>query len=216
MLTQHKVEALFHANTVLTSISFLKNQGLCSRQYISRLVDSYQTSQCSDSNDQAVGVYNDIFFDSVDIHNRRKEYNKYGPVLFVYSLDLLSEPELESKILITKDNPIWWNPQMNFEDRYFADFEELQRGFHKGTFKQHITLHNVDKVGFKYLQSIILDTLPKEYDDVFENSYLTLQKAVKEADLSIDVSVRQCESSCKCLNKYLQSSRSDIIKKYFV
>lgn len=214
VLMQHQVEGLFHANTVLTSISFLKNKGLCSRQYIAQLPDSYQTRQYSDDDDQRFGIYNDIFFDSVDIHRRAHQYNQYGPVIFIYGLDLLSSPELNNKVRITKDNPIRWNSKMNLEDRYFVNLSELQNGFCKGAFKQHITLHDVQKISFQHLKSIQLDPLPKKYNGIFKDAYYNLQDAVAQAGVLIDVNIRKCDSQCRCQNQYLRMNESEIIKRY--
>lgn len=214
VLMQHQVEGLFHANTVLTSISFLKNKGLCSRQYIDQLSDSYQTRQYSDAGDQQFGIYNDIFFDSVDIHRRAHRCNQYGPVMFVYNLDLLSAPELNNKVRITKDNPIRWKSEMNLEDRYFVNLFELQNGFCKGAFKQHITLHDVHKISFQHLKFIQLDPLPKKYQDIFENAYYNLRDSVAKAGLSMNIIIRKCDLQCQCQNQYLQMNESEIIEKY--
>lgn len=214
VLIRHQVEGLFHANTVLTSISFLKNRGLCSRQYISQLPDSYQTGQYSDAGDQQFGIYNDIFFDSVDIHRRAHRCNQYGPVTFIYSLDLLSSPALENQVRITKDNPIRWKSGINLENRYFVNLIDLQNGFCKGHFSQHITLHDVQKISFQYLRFIQLDPLPEKYHDIFSNAYRELQDAVHQAGLSMSIIVRECDSRCQCQNQYLQMRESEIIKKY--
>ena len=214
VLIQHRVEGLFHANTVLTSIRFLKNQGLCSRQYISQLPGSYQTGQYSDADDKRFGIYNDIFFDSVDIHRRAHRCNQYGPVTFIYSLDLLSSPALENQVRVTKDNPIRWKSGMNIENRYFVNLIDLQDGFCKGNFSQHITLHDVQKISFQYLRFIQMDPLPEKYHDIFSNAYRELQDAVYQAGLSMKIIVRECDSRCQCQNQYLQMSESEIIKKY--
>ena len=214
VLIQHQVEGLFHANTVLTSISFLKNQGLCSRQYISQLPDSYQTGQYSDADDQRFGIYNDIFFDSVDIHHRAHRCNQYGPVTFIYSLNLLSSPALKNKVRVTKDNPIRWKTEMNLRDRYFINLVDLQNGFCKGNFSQHITLHDVQKISFQYLRFIQIDSLPEKYHDIFNNAYQALKNAVNQAGLPLNVIVRACDSRCQRQKQYLQMSKSEIIKKY--
>lgn len=101
---------MYHANTVATACTFLENGGLLSRGYVEDH-DLFQTSQRSDEHDQHVDVFYDIFFDSVDVHKRGNDRNKYGPVTFVYSvgvIDTLSEGELQ----ITKDNPIRWKADM--------------------------------------------------------------------------------------------------------
>ena len=66
-LKEQNVGSLYHANTVLTSISFLQNGTLLSRKKMNSL-SLPQTSQKSDLTDEKFGVYNDIFLDSIDIH----------------------------------------------------------------------------------------------------------------------------------------------------
>lgn len=69
----HKgVTELFHVNSVITSLTFIDNGGLLSRE----TVEEYnlpQTDQQSDDIDKKFNIYNDIFFDSVDIHERAKD-----------------------------------------------------------------------------------------------------------------------------------------------
>lgn len=216
ILMQHNVTNLFHANTVLTSLSFLKNQGLCSRQYIEDTPDSHQTGQYSDKTDKKLGVYNDIFFDSVDIHKRTRGVNYYGPIMFVYSLDLLSAPEVDNTVRITRENPAKWatDRPLTDEDKYFMTAFDLSYGFQKGAFKQHITLHDVPKISFQYLQEIHIDPLPEKYKKIFENAYYTLRDAIYSAGLNTPLIIRNCDLECKCREKYMNLSEYEIIKKY--
>lgn len=161
-----------------------------------------------------MGIYNDIFFDSVDIHDRANQYNKYGPVMFVYDIDLLLLPDLENKVMITKDNPIRWNTYMTVQDRYFMDISELKNDFHKGHFQQHITLHDTEIVNFQYLKKIIIDPLPKRYEYIFSNAYNTLIEVVQQADLEVDVTIRNCSNNCRCQELYDKVSLEDIKKMY--
>lgn len=213
-LIEHNVTELFHANTVLTSINFLKNKGLCSRYYIDKLPNCYQTEQYSDAGDKKFGIYNDIFFDSVDIHNRANQYNKYGPVMFVYDIDLLLLNDLENKVMITKDNPIRWNTYMTVQDRYFMNISELQNDFHKGCFQQHITLHNTEMVNFQYLKKIIIAPLPQKYEYIFLNAYNTLVEVAQQADLEVNVTIRNCSNNCRCQELYDKVSPEYIKKMY--
>ena len=216
VLIQHNVTGLFHANTVLTSLSFFKNQGLCSRQYIEDTPGSYQTSQYSDKTDKKLGVYNDIFFDSVDIHKRTRRFNYYGPIMFVYSLDLLSAPEVDDTVRVTRENPAKWDPNrpLTDEEKYFMTAWDLSCGFQKGAFKQHITLHNVPKISFQYLKEIHIDSLPEKYKNIFDNAYYTLEDAMYSSGLNMPLVIRDCDSECGCRKLYMGMSEYDIIKKY--
>ena len=140
ILLEKGVTNLYHANTVITASTFLEHGGILSRGYVEDF-GLRQTYQSTDELDKKVGVFHDIFFDSTDIHERRHSFNYYGPVLFVYSInvmDILSEGQIK----ITKDNPIRWNSGMTEEEKYFTSETELQSEYYKGTFKQHLTICN--------------------------------------------------------------------------
>lgn len=88
ILIEKGITHLYHANSVATASTFLENGGVFSRGAAEDR-GLYQTSQETDDTDRDVDVFYDIFFDSVDIHQRIKKLNHYGPVLFVYSIDLI-------------------------------------------------------------------------------------------------------------------------------
>lgn len=80
----HKgVTELFHVNSVITSLTFINNGGLLSRETVEKY-NLPQTDQQSDDIDKKFNIYNDIFFDSVDIYERAKDVNNYGVItLFI-------------------------------------------------------------------------------------------------------------------------------------
>ncbi len=53
----------------------------------------FQTPQLSDEIDKVVDVWNDVFFDSQDLHGYFPRQNLYGPVSFKFSIDLILNPE---------------------------------------------------------------------------------------------------------------------------
>lgn len=94
------VERLFHANSVTTSLNYIRNKKMISRQRGEEL--GIQTAQKSDEVDRELGIYNDIFFDNVDIPSvSRSNQSAYGPVMFVFKTELLRG----QKIRILKCNP---------------------------------------------------------------------------------------------------------------
>src|SRR5690606_6072642 len=101
-LSEAGISKLYHANTVTTSISFIKADGLLSRGAIesSGLV---QTPQKSDWIDKEYNVWNDIFLDTIDLHSYFNRQNYYGPVLFQLSAKFIIEEDYD--ISITKKNP---------------------------------------------------------------------------------------------------------------
>lgn len=173
------VHYLYHANTVATSCTFIKNGGLFSREAIEKR-NLYQTYQKSDQTDKIFDVYNDIFFDSIDIHESIRRINFYGPVLFVYTIDILDTIP-DNFIKITKSNPIYWDYNTKEKDKYFNTNEELEALFQKGNFQQHITLKNQHTpLPFDHLEKIILDNPGEKHEHLFEKALSVLQQTIKK------------------------------------
>lgn len=212
ILKHHNVSQIYHADTVITSLSFLKAGGLCSRQYLDRN-SLPKTSQYTDCDDQKFNVYNDLFFDSVDIHGRIRKPNYYGPVLFVFDLQMLLQENLANRIFITKSNPCYWKPYLKCNDRYFTNLDELGKEFQKGDFKQMITCHQVGIANFKYLQKIILDRPPEKHIELFRQAYQALFQGLQEADLSVPLNIRKCEY-CKCFNEYQNMEENNLMRLF--
>ena len=203
------VTNLYHANSVATSLTFINNNGLYSRQAVEDL-GLKQTAQSSDENDKKVGVYNDIFFDSDDIHSRAKQQNFYGPVTFVYDVDVLEGFDIDC-IKITKTNPEDWKEEMSEEERYI---QNISREFIKGDFKQEITIRNQSApLSFEKLKCVILDDPKIKNKKHFENAYYALSDAMKKAGIKVPLKIRECEDDCKCKNFYCSNS-SYIFRKF--
>lgn len=130
MLKEKGVEYLYHANTVLTSKTFIQNRALLSRAYVedNNLI---QTDQNSDLDDKQHGVWDDIFLDGFDLHKKYSRPNNYGPVLFVLKLELLLSQSI-SKILITKNNPWYWGHNDELENRYYNNIDDVKKDYLTG------------------------------------------------------------------------------------
>lgn len=125
VMERKNITELYHANTVLTSLSFLAAGGLLSRGAVEerRLP---QTSQTSDDLDKEYNIWYDIFFDSADYHQRMKRLNFYGPVCFVYDKMVLTWPDIPD-IKITTVNPANW-ADIPEEERYLLDVNDYKNG----------------------------------------------------------------------------------------
>lgn len=99
-LEREGITHLYHANTVRTALTFLEEGALLSRAAVSHR-NLIQTPQQSDVTDKNVGVWGDVFVDTLDMHEHMKRPNVYGPVLFTLHLSVLSRSEL-SPLWITK------------------------------------------------------------------------------------------------------------------
>ncbi len=160
LLRERGFTHIYHANTAATALSFLRNGGLLSRQYVeSSPATSFQTIQASDTKDKQFGIYNDIFFDAKNIW----ECNCicfYGPVIFEYAIQVL---EGKSNVAIMKKNP----QNCESEPEYFSSFLEVtEKHFvpEYWEFGEHITLRHQSKVDFTYLQRVIVYMPPENID----------------------------------------------------
>ncbi len=188
VLKNNNVLHLYHTNTVETSISFLCNKGLLSRG-LCEDIGFPQTGQYTDTLDQEYNIYYDIFFDSIEIQ-RRTGVSYYGPVLFVYSINVLDTVE-EGHIRITKQNPEKWRNTTDESERYFNELGELSSHFEKGNFGQHITLTDQYRpLPFDYLEKIVLSDPQKEDNSLFEEAKAVIHKMIEDNRLNIAFEVR--------------------------
>lgn len=167
-LQKKGIDTLHHANTVQTACLFLQKGRLLSRGTVDEQ-GLEQTPQKSDDIDKKFGVWYDLFLDSVDIHARAKSRNFYGPVLFRFRLDLLSESWLPS-VWITKKNPTQWKDGESLSDRYFTSVTEFDQTYKKGDFGSMFMLRNAGGVLrlMPHLRDIVLDDPGWEYQDVVD------------------------------------------------
>jgi len=98
------VTHLHHANSVITSCTYLEQGGIVSRGFAE---DNglQQSPQPTDELDKKYGIWHTIFVPHVDIHDRQgqtKAPNSYGPVLFVLDLDVLLRLPPGAQVRVTK------------------------------------------------------------------------------------------------------------------
>jgi|SRR5690554_4293228 len=214
--------ALYHANTVKTSITYLRENGLLSRGAVENR-GLIQTEQKSDEIDKILNVWDDIFLDSTDLHNFFGRQNYYGPVMFEFDIDLIQNENFE--IWITKDNPIYWNEDTPNEERYFTSVSELDEDWNKySRQKKMITIrNNSEPILFEYVRRIIVDDPRlKILDDkgvYFNvlNSSVNMVKEIVTDDhiLKGKFIFRQCQN-CYCRDNYLNQVSVTEIKKLFL
>ncbi|MCR8656953.1 hypothetical protein [Paenibacillus endoradicis] len=206
---------LYHANTVKTACSFLKNGGLYSRGAI-EFHNLKQTPQSSDNLDKHFNVWNDIFLDSSDLHIFHNRQNLYGPVLFKFNIDILSSPDLPP-LWVTNNNPIYWDINSPIEDRYFNSIEEFELGYSNQAVREMITLRDTTfpLLFDPYLEEIILDDPEIKINErnLFKHAKSELKKSIGENTFINDrviKSKRNC-SNCWCKDNYFkQKSVEDL------
>jgi len=128
VLENKGVSEIHHANSVITSCQFLRQGSLMSRGNIERK-GLFQTVQKSDDLDKKYGIWFDVFVDSVDIHDRAKRANAYGPVMFVFDAKLI-EKAYTGRVWVTKLNPTKWEGKSR-EERWFSSADDLDSNFVK-------------------------------------------------------------------------------------
>ena len=217
LLKRKKVSNLFHANTVATSITFIQEGGLLSRQDVEEQA-LYQTPQTSDEIDKLFDVFGDIFLDTTDLHRHFSRQNHYGPVLFRFKLELLLDENLE--IWVTNNNPIHWDRHSEPEDNYFQSVKELARKWDDYDVQRKMfTVRKPTKpILFDYLEEVILDNPKvKINDDVSlrRESRRALKKAAKgKTQLRELLTWREC-GHCFCQDNYLkQVEVPELIQKF--
>lgn len=211
ILISKGVNRLYHSNTVETSLSFLRVGGLLSRGLCEDM-NYPQTPQQSDQLDRAFDIFYDLFFDSVDIHERAHNANYYGPVLFEYDVTVL-DSIAEGCIRITKSNPVHWNADASENEKYFTNEDELKLCFIKGDFGQHITIKAQNNpLSFSYLRRIVITNPHNDYMNYYTNAINTIRRIIIDNNLAINLVERICPDSCKCFDFY--SNDNKVINHY--
>ena len=198
-LLKKNITELFHANTVTTSLSFISEGGLLSRGEVEKR-GLKQTSQLSDDDDKLYNIWNDVFFDSCYVHEVVKNANNYGPVCFVFSVDLLDDTSLPM-IRITRSNPFNWKKSLtdNIDDNYIDDISE----YRKGDIAMHLTFFDCKTVipFSPYLKKIILDDPQLEDNGIFEKAKNSILEQLRINNIDCELQIRHCRL-CNCTKKY--------------
>jgi hypothetical protein len=210
-LHEWNVSHLYHANTVTTSVSFVRQGALLSRGYCE---DNGipQTPQCSDDKDKKYGVWHSVFLDRIDIHRDLQKPNNYGPVLFVMSIDFLLDHPDHTQCRVTKSNPESWVDGQSDEDRWYEDIEDVTNSVSKSDFGKMLVIQQQSAVLEidKHLKCILIDDPPRRarsgYSDPVE-----LLGSLGKTDYRI--MKRDCQF-CGCSASYDQFS-SEKFKRFF-
>ena len=200
-LVDKGVTELHHANSVATACQFLKHRALMSRGNVERL-GLTQSRQASDDLDRRYSIWFDVFLDSVDIHDRARRANVYGPVLFVFDLKLIDANQT-GRIWVTKRNPTKWADRPA-KERWFQGKDDLEENFVRGEFDQMLLLrHCGGAMPFGgYLKKIILDEPALDWSegktDVHSVAVGALRLAMQDAKIHVPVERRSCRIGCAC------------------
>lgn len=213
------IHVLYHANTTRTSITYFNQNGLLSRGAVENLgLD--QSVQSSDDADKILGVWNDVFLDSTDLHSYFSRQNLYGPILFEFDVSLVKD--LKYEIWITKNNPIYWDKDTPLETRYFQTIEELETDWKKyPRQKMMITIrNNSSPILFESVRRVVVDDPRAKIieDDIrlFNEASKAIKENIPEGHiLKGKLKVREC-TNCWCRENYLQQVSASDLKRLFL
>lgn len=221
-LESKNLKYFFHANTVRTSCTLIRQKGLLSRGEIAKR-NLPMTPQSSDEIDKIFDVWNDIFFDIVDLHGYFPRQNLYGPVCFKLSNKFLLDDNLPN-ICITKNNPIYWDINMTEEEKYYSSVDEYISDFEKNMRNLSIqtkmfTIHNTTKrIPFKkYLIEILLDNPRVKINEhaLFPDAKQAILSTLNESGFDTNMlKIRVC-SNCFCKENYFKQVSIDELEKLF-
>lgn len=214
LFSEKGVHHLYHANTVRTSRTFIKQGGLMSRGAV-ELNGLPQTGQETDEIDRLFNIWNDVFLDTVDLHNYFGRQNYYGPIVFKLSTDFLIETDFE--IWVTKDNPKYWTEAMTTEQKYFQSVQELRDSWDAYQRQRKMTMikNVVDAVLFDYVEEVIVDNPNVQNNQngiIYFNQAVTnlKQTLLINPPLKSKFSTRTC-NGCYCKSNYInQVSIADL------
>jgi hypothetical protein len=215
VLKQLGATNLYHANSVTTSCTFLEQGGLLSRGFIEdRGLE--QTEQTSDEDDRKFGIWHRIFLDNVDIHaraGRKVGPNQYGPVLFIFGLELLRELPAGARILVTRTNPAYWQENERDKDRWFRSIDDLANSMQLGDFNKMLVIEiPSERLDFQDRRALILLDDPQRPISSGENAYAYAKHRLTAAAgrVKAHVEPRNCQSGCICVAEYAKYTPEEI------
>ncbi|MCR4789016.1 MAG: hypothetical protein K5888_10550 [Lachnospiraceae bacterium] len=186
---------LFHANSVRTSIDYIRRKELYSRAFGE---GGTQTVQNSDELDQRLMIYNDIFFDNSDTpHTCGLQTNPYGPIMFVFDVDILKKRDIR----IFKVNPVVFKDSINtvkYPDLFFMTRDDIKDGLkERGTRmfllnpQHHTTVFNTAELPFgDHLKAIYIE----KYDETGGRENMVAERIRSELDAvglnNVEIAIR--------------------------
>jgi hypothetical protein len=209
ILKQAGATHLYHANSVVTSCTFLQQGGLLSRGSIEDR-GLKQSQQVSDELDKKYDLWRRIFLPHADIHDRtgqEKGPNPYGPALFALALDVLLQLPAGTEIRVTRKSPAYWYDNEPESGRWFQSAEELAQNIAPGDLDKMLSIQTPSgKLSFPGQQArIILDDPQRQLPsgkDAYAHAASQLQAAAAAGHIEVSIERRKCRNGCICGEKY--------------
>ncbi|HWK03770.1 MAG TPA: hypothetical protein VNS58_09065 [Puia sp.] len=213
---EKNIPYLYHANTIGTAMTFMQVGGLLSRGEVENR-KLFQTYQSSDEKDKTVGVWNDIFLDTIDLHGHFPWQNVYGPLSFEISIEFMLHYDFD--IWITKNNPQYWNPTLSLKERYFTSVMDLSVNWDNyERQRKMVTIRSANEpILFDYIKAVVVDNPNIELagKSVLKEATKGLKTALNgDEDFKKKFTVRKCEN-CYC-KAYYSTYREYKLKRAFL
>ena len=215
------VTHLYHANSVITSCTYLEQCGIVSRGFAEdhKLP---QSAQPSDELDRKYGIWHTIFVPHLDIHDRQgqtKAPNLYGPVLFVLDLDVLLGLPRGAELRVTKRSPAYWFDNEPDSARWFQNAEEVAQNFSPDDIHKMLAIQIPSgKLDFPNRRARIILDDPQRQLQSGVNAYTyaesRLRKAAAQSKVEVSIERRKCQTGCICASKYAAWS-TPVVDFYF-
>ncbi|WP_332733848.1 hypothetical protein [Flavihumibacter sp.] len=212
LLTGKGVSTFHHANTAKTALTFISEGALLSRAYVENN-GLFQTEQYTDEKDKKLDIWDAVFVDGLDLHEKFSRRNKYGPVLFHMDLKMLLSEDFPF-VRVTKNNPANWSL---IETNFYSSIEDIDKDYLTGNdYRDGGIMFLFDKPEKKlalntYCTKIIVDdpriTLvckDQSQRPISELVKATMENTLKENGLhNIPVQIRHPDlSHCSCYLHY--------------
>jgi hypothetical protein len=204
-LRDHGVDQLFHANTVETSLSFLRHGHLLGREQ-SLLMGAPMTPQYTDEVDRRYGIFNDLFFNMKDLHVLFRSANNYGPILFKIGVDKFEEfiAATSGRVGVTTGYlPHRWQDSDSASDRWHTDVTRIFDATHPD-----IVVH-IPMCDLRFVDEIVIDEIP-DRPLFYPQVVAMLLNCAAGNGLKIQMSPRRCRvHGCNCCSLAAVQSRSE-------
>ncbi|MET0028429.1 MAG: hypothetical protein ABW101_12395 [Candidatus Thiodiazotropha sp.] len=192
------VTHIYYANNVSTACRLLRHRCLMSQVNIDRL-GIHSSSPGMDSSAEHYTRWNDVFTDTVDIHQHTGGINPAGPVVLELDIEIIRNT-YTGKVWVTRSNPAEWGPQTHQERKWFSSAVDLEHYFSPAS-SDHLAVfrHCGGKLPIQgYLKRILLDDPGLEIRtqgvDCFSMAYGALKLAMSDGGFNVPIVRRDCEA----------------------
>jgi hypothetical protein len=197
ILRDKGVSSIYHASSVMAACNMLRNRCLLSPGSADKL-GLFHSAQTSALLGRNFGIWDDVFTDTVDLHELTGEPNLRGPVLFKLDIEIIRNT-VNGKAWVTKSNPAGWAVNTPHARRWFTSANDLDHYFDLGN-ADYMTLfrHCGGRLPLlNHLEQLIVDDPRLRIDgeiDCFSMAYGALKLAMSEGGTEAPIVRRTCDS----------------------